>query len=114
MLKLRELRIEKNVTQQEIAGKIGVSRQVYANWENGINQPDLRMLIILADLFSVSTDYLLGRTDDFGNTVSPTSPLSDEETELLNMYRTMNQAQKVRLLGYGEGLSGINITKSKA
>ena len=53
MIRLKELRTEKNVTQQEIADKIGVSRQVYANWENEINQPDLKMLSSLADIYGV-------------------------------------------------------------
>lgn len=114
MLKLRELRTEKNTTQQQMADKMGVSRQVYANWENEINQPDLKMLIALADFFGVSTDYLLGRTDDFGNAVVFPPTLSKEESELLSLYRGMNRAQKVRLIAYGEGITSVNEHKFKA
>ena len=115
MLRIRELRAEKNVTQQEIADKLGVSRQVFANWENEINQPDLKMLISLAEFFSVTVDYLLGRTDDFGNAVMPTPyELTNEETQLLNLYRGMTHVQKIKLIAYGEGLMSTNPPKSKA
>lgn len=114
MIRLRELRVEKTVTQQEIADKIGVSRQVYANWENEINQPDLKMFSLLADFFGVTADYLLGRTDDFGNAVAPVPVLSDEENGLLALYRKMTREQKARFLSYGEGLLGTDAPKFKA
>ncbi len=106
VLRIRELRTEKNATQQEIADKLGVSRQVFANWENEINQPDLHMLVSLADYFGVTADYLLGRTDDFGNAVMPDSQLSIEETEIVRLFRNMNDSQKDRFVAYGEGLIG--------
>ncbi len=115
MIRLKELRTEKNVTQQEIADKIGVSRKVYANWENEINQPDLKMLSSLADIYGVSADYLLGRTDDFGNAVASLPALSEDENGLLALYRGMTRAQKARFLSYGEGLLGTDTpTKFKS
>lgn len=112
MLNLKELRTEKNLTQQEVADKIGTSRQVYANWENEINQPDLKMLISLSEFFGVSADFLLGRTDDFGHVSVSVPPLSEEETDLLTIYRGMNSAQKMRFVAYGEGIISGNARKS--
>ncbi len=63
MILLKELRKEKNLTQSEIAKALNISRQVYANYENEINQPDCKMLIQLANFFEVSVDELLGRED---------------------------------------------------
>ena len=49
-----------NLSQEELAEKIYVTRQTISNWENDNIQPSIEMLKKLADIFSVSTDYLLG------------------------------------------------------
>ena len=67
MLRLRELRLENEQTQSDIANAIGVSRQVYSNYENEINQPSIEILIKLSKIFQCSVDYLIGFSDDFGN-----------------------------------------------
>lgn len=57
-------------TQGYVADKVNVARTTYTAYENGTKQPTLETLIALADLFDVSTDYLLGRkckTDDSKN-----------------------------------------------
>ncbi len=59
--KIYELRNIKNWTQVQLANKLSVSKQTISNWENNNIQPSVEMLIKLADLFSVSTDYLLCR-----------------------------------------------------
>lgn len=108
MLKLRELRIEKNLTQQAMSKEIGVSRQVYSNWENEINQPDYNFLVKLADFFGVSTDYLLGRSDELGYVTiqsSPTVPaLSANEQKLLNNFRAMRPDLQAYYLKMSETL----------
>ena len=53
--------MEQGYTQVSLAQKLNVSKQAVSNWENGNIQPSRDMLIRLADLFSVTTDYLLGR-----------------------------------------------------
>lgn len=60
-MRLRELRTKSGLTQNEIATKLGVSGQTILNWENGIYEPKINQLIQLADLFSVSVDYLIER-----------------------------------------------------
>ncbi len=58
--RIRELRIAGGMNQVELANKLGVSKQSVSNWENDNIQPSIDMLVKLAHLFSVSTDYLLG------------------------------------------------------
>ncbi|MCI8443314.1 MAG: helix-turn-helix transcriptional regulator [Provencibacterium sp.] len=58
--RIRLLRKSYNYNQQELAGRLGVSKQSVSNWENGNILPSIDMLIKLAKLFSVSTDYILG------------------------------------------------------
>ena len=60
-MRLRELRSKSGLTQNEIANKLGVTGQTILNWENGIYEPKINQLIQLADLFSVSIDYLVER-----------------------------------------------------
>lgn len=63
-MRLRELRLQNGMTQNEIAAKIGVSGQSILNWENGIYEPKINQLIQLADLFGVSIDYLVERKNN--------------------------------------------------
>lgn len=59
-LRIADLRKKNRVTQQELADSIGVSFQTVSKWETGISMPDITVLPLLAEYFSVSTDQLLG------------------------------------------------------
>lgn len=60
---IKKLRVAKNLNQVEFAKLIGVTKQCVSNWENDNVIPSIEMLVKMADLFNVSTDYLLGRTE---------------------------------------------------
>ena len=60
---LTSLRMENNLSRTQLAGKLNVSVRLISYWENGQRECDFNMLIQIADLFSVSIDYLLGRKD---------------------------------------------------
>jgi len=62
--RLKELRIEHGMSQDAVGKIIGVKRYSVCGYEKGKNFPEVAGLIILADHFNVSTDYLLGRTDN--------------------------------------------------
>ncbi len=62
--RLRVIRKENNLTQKQTAEAIGTSEQNYQRYERGSQQPTLPTLIALADLFDVSLDYLVGRSDE--------------------------------------------------
>ncbi|MBE5737501.1 MAG: helix-turn-helix transcriptional regulator [Clostridiales bacterium] len=57
------LRVENNLTRSQLAQKLGVSVRLISYWENGKRECDFDMLIKIANLFSVSIDYLLGRKE---------------------------------------------------
>ena len=59
-IKIKELRSELGLSQQDLAEKLNVSQKCVSNWENGVNEPDYQSLYKIANLFDVSTDYLLG------------------------------------------------------
>ena len=60
-MRLRELRLSKNISQSELGMLLGVSGQTILNWENEIYEPKIDQLIKLADYFNVSIDYLVER-----------------------------------------------------
>ena len=64
MNRLKLMRSRMGLTQEDVAEKVGVSRQAVAKWEKGETLPDIESCIKLADLFGVSLDYLVGRAEE--------------------------------------------------
>ena len=62
--RLKALRMEKNLTLDEIQNQTGIKRGTYSNYENGITEPKIDTWQKLADFFKVPTEYLMGLTDD--------------------------------------------------
>lgn len=88
--KLKELRAEKKLTQKELANFLSVPIPTLSHWECGYAEPSCDDIINLCNFFNVSTDYLLGRTDDFGSVIAPVAPaLSEDEAELVALYRSL-------------------------
>ena len=56
---LKELRKEKNITQEELADKMGVSRRTVSRWETGSNMPDMDILIDISDFYDVDLREIL-------------------------------------------------------
>ncbi len=61
--RLRELRIEKGLTQKEVAAALEISVSCYGGYEQGYREPDLKTLIKICKMFEISSDYLLGLED---------------------------------------------------
>ena len=61
--RIKELRIERNLTQTQLSKATGLSQNAIAQWENEKRTPNIYAVIALADFFEVSTDYLLGVKD---------------------------------------------------
>jgi HTH-type transcriptional regulator, competence development regulator len=73
--RLKALRLQKKLTHQDMADFLGITRQGYSKYENGQSQPDIETINKLAEFFNVTTDYLLGRTDN-------PNPPDDDDKEL--------------------------------
>jgi len=80
--RLRYLRKLKKLTQSEVSEKLGINRSTYAKYETDDNQADYETLKKLADLFEVSVDYLLGRTD---NPAPPSETITAEKRDVLRI-----------------------------
>jgi len=57
--RIQYLRKSKGISQEELADKVGVSRQAVSKWESEQSTPDLEKIIIMSDYFNVTTDYIL-------------------------------------------------------
>lgn len=62
--RIKTLRLSSNLTQNQVAQVLGVAEVSVQRFEYGTSRPSLDNLIILADYFNVSLDYLVGRSDD--------------------------------------------------
>ena len=103
ILKIKELREEMQLTQAELAKRIGNSQRNVSNWETGASEPDIQTIVRLADIFGVSIDELFGR-----NAVPP----EVEKTEgmdriLIHVIRKLSDAQKTALLSLLQSFSVI-------
>jgi len=63
-MRLKELRIARHITQQKLAMDLNMNQNSISRYETGAHEADYRTLILFADYFHVSIDYLLERTDD--------------------------------------------------
>ena len=61
--RLKELRLEKGLTQQELADKLKINAVTYLHYEKSQREPPLSLLVEFAKFYSVSVDYLLGYSD---------------------------------------------------
>ena len=61
--RLKELRLENNLSQTKLANLTGLTQAAIAKWENGTRTPSMECIIILAKYFQISSDYLLGLED---------------------------------------------------
>lgn len=64
---IKKIRVNKGITQQEMANKLGISRQAVSNWENDRNLPDIEMIIKIAQVFNLTLDELILGGIDMNN-----------------------------------------------
>lgn len=107
--KLAELRRRESMSQEQLAEKLGVTRQSVSKWESGAAAPELGKLIALSDIFSVSVDYLVKdrmdepeppvAADRSAETLSSTAKLEEQVEEISRFFRSWTWESKTRILG---------------
>lgn len=102
---LRDLRKEKNLTQEQLAEKMSVSNRSVSRWETGSNMPDLDLLIELANYYEVGLDAILDgerknekMNSEFEETVLKVADFSSEEKRKLT--QSMNCAFLIGLVAF--------------
>lgn len=106
---LKKLRTERGFSQERLASMIGITQQAVYKYENLSVEPDIQTLIQLADLFGVSVDYLIGRTDFLVGSENDKAILtiSPAEAEHINIWRRLPFSLRSELDGI---ISKYNIT----
>ena len=77
---IKKLRNRDDITQEQLAEKLGVTNQAVSKWENGGGYPDIESVVSMADYFKVTTDYLLGHSRDLIDDID--LPFVDDESIL--------------------------------
>ncbi len=99
--RLIEERIRLNISKAEMAKRLNITRPAYLYYESGKTEPPIQKLAILAEIFGVSADYLLGKTDKRNTILSAPTPQNRETAQGLlsiicdgdeEMMRLLNQA----------------------
>lgn len=88
--RLKTLRKQAQLTQVDVAEKLGISQPAYASWERGVKKPTQENLVKIAQVLNVSVDYLVGNSDnsedELGNIEllfrMNSKGLTDEEKEI--------------------------------
>lgn len=62
--RLKKLRKDTDLTQVDVASKLGISQQAYASWERGVKKPTQDNLVKIAQVLNVSVDYLVGNSEE--------------------------------------------------
>lgn len=85
MTRIRELRKARGWKQEDLARELRSGRATVANYETGYRSPDIETILRLCEIFGVSADYLLGRSD------LPDPQLTADEADLVQRYRALSE-----------------------
>lgn len=106
-MRLKRLREENNLTQSDLAKRIGVTTASISKYELGTVIPDVEKLIGYGKIFQVSVDYLVGLSDGANDTIKPIK-YSSEEVELLELFKQLPDKYKYEVKGYIKGIISSN------
>lgn len=99
MLRIKQVRESKHLSQTDLANMLGVSQQSISKYENGTREAGYDILIKMSEIFNVSINYLLGCTNTKNDKGNSDTDLSSDEKEIIDAYRSMNSDGKRILLG---------------
>ena len=91
---LKNLRLSRNITQGELAAKLGISRSAVGMYETGGREPDFEMMEAIADIFNVDMDYLMGRSQ-----IERKHPITPPSSKVPPGFEPMPKMKKVPLIG---------------
>lgn len=103
--RIAELRRKRNLTQEELANHLKISRAALSHYEQNRREPDFGTLNSIANYFKVTIDYILGRTDD------PTAQL-DKDT--LNFVKNLELSEKDLFTKFSLMIDGRALTQEEA
>lgn len=99
MLNLKKIREENNLNQKELSIKLNRTIACISSWETGKTEPSIDDLIKLADILNVTTDYLVGRTDEYGF-MRTQKQYSKSEIEILDILQKINKEERNQVINF--------------
>lgn len=104
---LKNLRLEKGLSQKQLGEKLKIGQATIACYENGNREPHIVSLIAYADFFECSIDFLVGRADELGNVkidVNLTDRYNEEERKFFEKIEKLDKVKKKQVEGYIDAL----------
>lgn len=97
--RLKKLRNEKGISQQEFADRLKINRSTYARYELGKTQPDFETLQKIADYYSVTIDFILGRSDNTNTQTNDEKEMKEffSNPELNLFFKEMKESPEEQL-----------------
>ena len=112
--RLKECRLKLGITKQEAAKRIQISQPAYLRYEAGSRNPSIQIISKMAEVFSTSTDYLIGKSADSSpNRLVVEQSATPALFSLVETCKTLNAAQLMRLTAYAKALSNVTSDSKK-
>lgn len=94
-MKLKEYRLQNGLTQEDVAQHLGVPKKTYQNYEREVREADTEVLCMLADMYGITLDELVGRVSVEPHTIAEVIQMQDE---LTGIFKTIDENGKRLLL----------------
>ena len=101
---LNELLKERNISQSELAKRIGFSQRAVSKWIRGESEPSETAIIACAKFFGTTTDEILSFNEDGTNDIKNTIYLSSKEDRFLKLFKSLSFSNQQILISYLEFL----------
>ena len=115
-VRLKDLRLEKKLTQKELALLLNLTSNSICEWEKGRSSPGIESLKKLSEIFECSIDYLVGNSDDFG-VISIKNEISAERTpdgkELIDIFNSLDSDYQAQILEYARYFASRSTAQKK-
>ncbi len=107
MLKIKELRENLKLTQEDLAKKLGYVRTCVSSWESNRTQPNIDDLKKLSAIFGCTVDYLIGNENEYGIVTAQSSALTltKEESEMLATFKLLTLEEQYQAIGFVKALA---------
>ncbi len=98
-MNLKILRAQHDMSQAELANALKIKQNTLSNYENGTTQPEISLILKIADFFNCSVDYLLGHQTQ---NVLYLDSLTNEQREAVKLIKQLDNRQVLKVIGYIE------------
>lgn len=102
--RIKDLRIEKRITQLQLSIDLGVTQETISAYEHGRHLPSLSALMKMSEIFDASMDYIMGLSPVRQIQISDYTLADEQRDYLLNCYQLLGSKNKARLVAYAQGL----------